>query len=178
MPRAILLGALILVMASVGRSDTGCLTFSATPDSYSAPAGSTFTVFTTYTNCGVDTTIFIGGGFGSDESIYISQQDFADPSFFLAPGDSQTAAFGFYTWDPSAPPGTQVNLRINSDYTVYAGVCSSFDCNFVGEGFAFTNFNATVQQPVPEPSTLLLLSTGIAGLLLKAKRRWQVRGAL
>jgi hypothetical protein len=157
--RAVLLGILVLITARVGFADTGCLIFSATPDSYTAPAGSTFTVITTYTNCAADTSIFIGGGFGSDESVYISDISFVDPSFFLAPGDSATASFGFYTFDPSAPPGTQVDLNINADYAV----------------FAFTSFTATVQEPVPEPSSLLLLSTGALGLLLKARKRWQGR---
>jgi hypothetical protein len=173
--RAVLLGILVLITARVGFADTGCLIFSATPDSYTAPAGSTFTVITTYTNCAADTSIFIGGGFGSDESVYISDISFVDPSFFLAPGDSATASFGFYTFDPSAPPGTQVDLNINAEYAVFSGVCSSFDCDFVGGGFAFTSFTATVQEPVPEPSSLLLLSTGALGLLLKARKRWQGR---
>ena len=177
MRRAVLLVVLIFMTAGVGLADTGCLSFSATPDSYSAPAGSTFIVFTTYTNCDTDTTIWIGGSFGSDQSIYISQIDFADPSFFLGPGESFTTGFGFYTFDPSAPPGTQVNLRIFTAFDVLAGNCSSFDCNFVGSGFASTNFTATVEQPVPEPSTLLLLSTGAAGLLLKARKRRQDRRA-
>ena len=149
--------------------------FSADPNTYSAPAGGTFTVFTTYTNCGSDTVISIGSSFGSDESVNISGSNFYDPSFFLTPGQSVATAFADYTWDPNAPGGFVWNPNINAVYVVLTGVCSGFDCNVVGGGFAFTNFTATVEQPVPEPSTLLLLSTGAAGLLLKARKRRQAR---
>jgi hypothetical protein len=155
--------------ASIARADNGCLNFSATPSTYLAPAGGTFTVSTTYTNCGVDTTIIIGSGFGSDESVNISQSNFYDPFFFLAPGESITAAFADYTWDPSAPAGFVWNPAINAAYE--AGICAGFDCNITGGGFAFTHFTATVEQPVPEPATLLLLSTGVAGIAFKARRR-------
>ncbi len=174
--RTVLLCALILFLVTVGRADTACLTFSADPASYSAPAGSTFTVYTTYTNCGSDTTIFIGDSFGSDESLYVSSINFLDPSFFLTPGQSVTTGFADYTWDPSAPDGFVWNPNINAFYVVLTGVCSGFDCDIVDEGYAVTNFTATVGQPVPEPTTLLFLSTGAAGLLLKARRRRRTRG--
>jgi hypothetical protein len=141
-------------MASIARADT-CLDFTATPDTYTAPAGANFTVSTTYTNCGSD-TITIGGGFGSDENINISTINFLDPFFLLDPGDTVTAPFAEYTWDPNAPAGFVWIANINVD---------------IGSGFVFTTFTATVEQPVPEPATLLLLSTGLGGIALKSRRR-------
>jgi hypothetical protein len=173
--RPFLLAVLLFAAASTGRADTGCLVFIADPYSYSAPAGGTFTVFTTYTNCGSDTTIFIGDGFGSDQSVNISGSNFYDPSFFLTPGQSIAAAFADYTWDPNAPGGFVWNPNINAVYVVLTGVCNGFDCDVVGGGFAWTDFTATVEQPVPEPTTLLLLSTGAIGVLLKARKHRQPR---
>jgi hypothetical protein len=174
--RLAVLGAAILFTSSIGLADTPCFDFSANPDSYFAPAGSTFTVSTTYTNSCIDTTIFIGDSFGSDESAYISSINLLDPSFFLAPGDSVTTGFADYTWDASAPDGFVWNPNINAYYYALAGVCSDFNCSIVDQGYAFTDFTATVGQPVPEPTTLLLLSTGAAGLLLKARKRRRSRG--
>ena len=169
MIRKALLGLLFFWAANLARADTGCLTLSATPDTYTAPAGATFTVSTTYTNCSLDTTAIIGGSFGSDESINISQINLLDPFLFIAPGDSVTAAFAEYTWDPNAPAGFVWNPLINAEYA--AGFCTGFDCDIVGGGFAFTHFTATVEQPVPEPATLILLSTGVAGIAMKVRRR-------
>ncbi len=154
MVRSIILGWVFFCAANFARADT-CLDFTATPGTYSAPAGATFTVSTTYANCGTD-TIFIGGGFGSDESINISQINFYDPSFSLAPGDSVTATFADYTWDPNAPAGFVWNPHIFVDD---------------GASFVVTTFTATVATPVPEPATLLLLSSGLAGIGWKARRR-------
>jgi predicted permease len=66
------LALLWALLAPIARADTAtCFTFAASPDTYSAPPGGVFTVYTTYTNCGSEGYVVIGDSFGSDASPYV-----------------------------------------------------------------------------------------------------------
>ena len=116
------------MLASLARADTAtCFTFAASPDTYSAPPGGVFTVYTTYTNCGSEGYVVIGDSFGSDASPYVTwpyNTDFYDPFFFLGPGESRNAPFAWYRWDQDAPPGYSQTFNIDAAYGSLEARCN------------------------------------------------------
>lgn len=181
--KAWILPLFFVLLCGTARADSAtCFTFEATPDSYSAPAGGSFNVFTTYTNCGTEGYVVIGDSFGSDEDPFFATIEFFDPFAFIAPGDSLTLPFAFYQWTDDAPAGYSQIYNINAVYGFLEGPCDDVSIPCVpleGGGFAFTQFTGTVtgdHSEVPEPSTLLLLSTGVTILAVKLKKVRQTRG--
>jgi len=175
--KAWMLPLFCVLLSVTARADSvTCFTFEATPDAYAAPAGGQFTVFTTYTNCGTEGYAVIGDSFGSDEDPNIAGIEFFDPFAFIAPGDSLTLPFASYKWTDNAPAGYSQVFNINAVYGFLEVPCDNATIPCIpleGGGFAWTQFTGTVpgsQSEVPEPSTLVLLSTGAAILAAKVRK--------
>jgi hypothetical protein len=165
----------------------GSFTFSLIPISgdVSGPAGSTVGWGYTLTN---DTALWIqpmgvsAGAFqnGTPNLIFdfpaVGPNSFVTLDFSLVPtGSCASPPCGFYelTWDSDAPSGFMNNgtFTISSDY--YSCDPSQPGCNDLGAApDASADYSATVSGgPVPEPSTVSVLISGLAGMTLMLNRR-------
>jgi len=119
--------------------------------------------------------VFVSGGLSFTSVPFVAPPPNGSPTFqFTTPFTMQGQISGFSSFnDPGQTPLFSVAL-IGSGTASVGGTSRSTSPNYVGQGLAF-QFEAP--SPTPEPASLILLGSGVAGIALTTCRRFRNRAA-
>jgi hypothetical protein len=153
--------ACLLLTSTAAKADSALTITFASP--YQAGDGSVFDFYATLTNTGADTLYVNGGGVTVlDTGLSLDDSPFNTDSNFweLAPGASYTGLF-FTVTAPSYVQGASNYYK--GTYEIWGGA------NIESQDLlASPNFDI---QVTPEPSSMVLLATGLVGLAGTLRRR-------
>ncbi len=165
--------AALALLPTVARADG--VSFQFNPNTYTASSGSVVTLFGTFIN-GPNAILFTGydNSFQSGLSLFGATQPF-DALVVLSSNQTlgPIALFNVLI-DPSTPDGTVFTFAFNQ-FTIF------YDTSVVGvSDEAAANFSIIVQNGapnVPEPTSMVLLGTGLAGVAASLRKRWRAKKA-
>ena len=152
--------ACLLLTSTAAKADSALTITFASP--YQAGEGSVYDFYATVTNTGADTLYLNGGSPNLESGMTLDDSPFGNDSNFwiLAPGASYTGLF-FTVTVPSYVQGA--SNYYEGSYNIVGGA------NVEAQDLlAVPNFDI---QVTPEPSSMVLLATGLVGLAGTLRRR-------
>src|SRR5215469_16787753 len=152
----------LLVVSTRARADS--IQISLSQSTLSGTAGSTLVFDATLTNLSTS-TVFLNGDTSSTSSLLLTVND--NPFLNNAPLSLAAGASSgtFEIFDVIIAAGIAPGVYTLNDFTILGGVGGS-DLTPVGSA----TFTVDVLSPVPEPGTLVLVGSGLIGLVIRHRK--------